>query len=481
MTKAPRVSLIGLLALLCLTSRQLAAEEPSPSPHPGNPACQGGGEWEQDFSRSEKQMEPHPSGWGDPLHLSLRDALVMAKTRHIDVIVGNERTQQALERLGQAVSTLLPHIRASASETRQTRNLQASGITLPGRDPLVGPFNTFDARITLTQTLFDAGAIERFRAARIGKALSLAEYEQARQDAMALVAALYLDAQRAVQRLERAQALLTRDAERVRITHAQYHLGVTSSVELEQAQATLSGSLHQWRAAYADAVDRRLDLAAALGLSPRQPIVFVTEELVADAHLPSEDQVLSTTSSHPQVEVAQQLLRQRKAERAAELADALPRISANADYGASGSTPDNSEGTYAFGAQVSLPVFEGGQRYFRTREASSLVRESEARLKDVQQHLQAKALQAIESVEQAHVLVQAAQTDLAVAMKQLSLAHARRQSGVGSDLEVVEASTNMALARDQHEDARATYQLAQVSLAHALGDVDAILETVQTP
>jgi 4-diphosphocytidyl-2-C-methyl-D-erythritol kinase len=37
-----------------------------PSPHPGNPACQGGGEWGQESSRSEKQMEPPPSGWGDP-------------------------------------------------------------------------------------------------------------------------------------------------------------------------------------------------------------------------------------------------------------------------------------------------------------------------------------------------------------------------------------------------------------------------------
>jgi len=37
----------------------------SSSPHPGNPACQSGGEWGQQSSRSEKQMEPHPSGWGD--------------------------------------------------------------------------------------------------------------------------------------------------------------------------------------------------------------------------------------------------------------------------------------------------------------------------------------------------------------------------------------------------------------------------------
>ena len=46
--------------------RGAASGARAPSPHPGNPVRQGGEEREQRSSRSEKPMEPRPSGWGDP-------------------------------------------------------------------------------------------------------------------------------------------------------------------------------------------------------------------------------------------------------------------------------------------------------------------------------------------------------------------------------------------------------------------------------
>ena len=416
-----------------------------------------------------------------PLRLRLSDALTIAKTRHLDVLVGSERIQQALAQLGQARSVLFPQVTAAASETRQTRNLEASGITLPGRDPLVGPFNAFDARIRLSQTLFDVTAIERLRAARAGRALSLAEYDRVRQDALALVATLYLDAARAARRLELAHALLTRDAERLRIASARNTNGTGSPLELKQAESVLAQSLHQWHAAGADAIERRLDLTAALGLPTSQPILFIEEEPVEDESLPSQRDVLAHASEHPQVESARTLMRQRRAERAAESAAVLPRVTVNADYGASGKDLGDSEQTYTVGAQVSMPIFEGGLTRARIREADSAVRESEVRLKDAEVHVEANALSAMESVHQARAMVQAAEMALDVSTKTLAIVRHRRQSGLGSDLEVTDALAEAASARDQHDEALTTYRLAQVNLAHATGQMETLTKESRVP
>lgn len=417
----------------------------------------------------------------DPLRLRFGDAIRLAKRRHVSVLIANERVQQALARLSQANSTLLPQLRGSASETRQTRNLEASGITLPGRDPLVGPFNSFDARLKLTQTLFDAGAIERLRAAKASRAVSLAQLQQAEQDAMALVATLYLDARRAAEILEAAHAVLIRDQEYLRLVTTQSRIGVGSPLELAQAQASVTDSLHRWHAAVADALDRRLDLCAALGLEPDQPLLLLSEDEPIATMLPAEHDVLAGAAAHPEIQVARQVVRQRQLERDADRADALPQVTASADYGSSGATPGDSEGTYTFGASVSLPLFEGGRRTSRVQEAASRVRESQAALDDTQRHLEATALRAINSVDEAQALVQATEEQTAVAARQLALARHRLSTGLGSAFEVTQAQTQLALAKDQHHEALATYALAGVQLAHAMGRVEMLSAELVAP
>lgn len=409
-----------------------------------------------------------------PLRLRLSEAIRLAQRRHVSVIVANERVQQALARLGQAGSTLLPQLSGSASETRQTKNLEASGITLPGNDPLVGPFNTFDARVKLTQTLFDAGAVQRLRAAKINRAMSLAQLRQAEQDAMALVAALYLDAQRAADALEPAQALLLQEQERLRLIDAQLAVGTGSPLDRAQAEAAVTERIHRWRAAVTQAIERRLDLGAALGFPDDRPIICVHEEAAVSQPAPTAREMLSAVDDRPDLEASRLLVRLRETERGAEWADALPTVAATADYGASGTTPSDFESTYAFGAQASVPIFEGGRRAFRMKEASSRVRESEASLDDAQRQAEAEVLSAIASVHQAQALVQAAEDATAVSSKQLALARHRLRTGLGSDFELTQAQTQMALSRDQQHEAFAAYDLAHVQLAHAMGRVETL-------
>ena len=68
------------------------------------------------------------------------------------------------------LSELLPNVNGRISETRQKINLQAFGFgsaggpSFPGVPDIVGPFNVFDARVSVSQSVVDFAALNDARA-----------------------------------------------------------------------------------------------------------------------------------------------------------------------------------------------------------------------------------------------------------------------------------------------------------------------------
>jgi outer membrane protein len=159
----------------------------------------------------------------------------------------------------------------------------------------------------------------------------------------------------------------------------------------------------------------------------------------------------------------------------------LPKLSASADYGASGSSPGEVFGTYSVGGQFSVPIFRGGLTSGRIREAKSRARESEAQREGVARETQAKARTARENLIQTNSLLAAARSDRQEAEKRLSVANDRKESGAGSALEATEAEAGAAAARDRAREAEATSLLARVELEHALGRLEDLIAVKGNP
>jgi len=339
-----------------------------------------------------------------PLILMISDALQLAQKRQVDVVVAEERVKQAVARVGQSRASYLPQLSAEMSQFRQTRDLRSSGISL-GSDPLIGPFNAFDARIKLTQTIFDVASIQRLKAAGDGRELSQAEYDKVKEDVLALVATLFIEAQRAAQREQVFLSLVNRDEKKLQLAFIRLKLGVGSDLEMKQAKADYTNSLYQRQSAHSQAIEKRLDLAAALGISSDRPIIFKTEENVLDERFISKIERTEILDEHPEMKAAQESVRQKESERSVESAEYLPKISALADFGASGKEPDDSNETYMLGLQATMPIFEGGLRSERIREAESRLKESEANLDSVGRQLEARVISAYESLREAKALL----------------------------------------------------------------------------
>lgn len=413
----------------------------------------------------------HAHGEGETLKLSFSDALRMARERQIQSIVAEERVLQALQRIRQAKSSLYPQLMGSAYQYRRVFNLESIGIDLPipGFDPLVGPFNTFDARVSLTQVLFDATVLSRLKAARLGGRLSQSELAKARLDAMALVANLFIEARRAQERIPLIGTMLKLDGVLLQLSRGRKSLGLGSDLEVSQAQASWELTRSQLSSAKTDALERRLDLAAALGLPQDRPIDFILEEDIDKMPLPEASAFPALVADHPEVESAHRKMEQRKQERKTEVAEFYPKITANADYGANGKHPGNSDDTYNFGGQLTIPIYQGGLRRARIREAQSRVEESEAQWEDTLRQQEAKSAKALANLKQSLKFWQAKKADLSVARRELYLARSQLRSGLGSRLQVVQAEAKRANVQDQKEEAVATFYQARVNLGHATG------------
>ena len=105
-----------------------------------------------------------------PLRLSFADAVRQAtgqtQAAPPSVAIAGFRADAASARVRQVRSGLLPNLSLSGFWLSRTFNTQAQGLSFPGVPRIIGPFDAYDGRVRLTQTLFDFSNLGRVSAAK---------------------------------------------------------------------------------------------------------------------------------------------------------------------------------------------------------------------------------------------------------------------------------------------------------------------------
>jgi outer membrane protein TolC len=126
-------------------------------------------------------------------------------------------------------------------------------------------------------------------------------------------------------------------------------------------------------------------------------------------------------------------------------------------------------GTYSYGVQVTLPVFDGLRTEARASEQRARQRETEANAQDTRRQVETEVRSALLSLTSAREEVTAGCARLHLAEQDVHQARERFRSGVSSNADVITTSIALNGARDLVIDALASYQLAKVELAKAQG------------
>ncbi len=118
---------------------------------------------------------------------------------------------------------------------------------------------------------------------------------------------------------------------------------------------------------------------------------------------------------------------------------------------------------------LSIPVFDGGQREGRISESRSKVRQEDIRARDLRLQVTLEVREALLTLEAAKQQVAVAEEGRLQALKEVELARERFAVGVATNIEVTNAQTSLAIARDNVIQALFRFNASRVNLARAQG------------
>ncbi|WP_284351577.1 TolC family protein [Roseisolibacter agri] len=422
--------------------------------------------------------------------LTLGQAARLAAVRSAPAQAALLRARQADARVTQRRADLLPNVTGAASDNTRTFNTATLGIDFPtGTNPvtgqpnppvfdpngqIMGPIQVLDLRARVAAPLLDLSAVERVRAARGQADATRADAGAQAEQAAAVAATSYLRVQRAEAQVENRRADSTLAAELVSIADQQLRAGTGVALDVTRARAQLAGTRAQLIAARNERDRTRLELLRALDL-PLDAAIRLTDALTTlpvDETLPDDATAVSRAlAQRPDLRAAERQVEAAQRQITAVRAEALPTVGAFADGGATGRTANHLLGTYTWGLQVSVPVFDGFRRGARVEETRAQADEAELRRRDLQAQAAVEVRGALLDLRGAREQLVAARERLQLAELEVSQARDRFRAGVAGNADVVTASQSLTGARTAYVDALSLYQSARVALARAQGAV----------
>jgi outer membrane protein TolC len=420
-----------------------------------------------------------------PLRLSLQQAVesALAPTGATRVQLAGEAELQAGSRAAQARAALLPNLDSYVAEQNQTRNLAAFGLQISLPIPgfvfptIVGPYNTFDARIQATQSVFDFSAIRRFQAARVNNRAAQADTDQARNQTAAQVASLYMQALAARAHVEAAQANVELAEATARLSENRKNAGTGTGIEVTRAQVELANARQRLIVARNDERRARLELLRVIGLRLDTVVELAGKlDYVPVADVPLAQEVEAALAARPDWKAQQTRENGARIGYSATKFERLPSVAAFADYGSIGTAITSASPTRTYGVTMRLPIFDGGRRDARRAESFSQLRQERIRSTDLRQQVELEIRLAVDSLRSSEEQFKVAEEGLAQAEREVAQAQRRYDAGVANSLEPIDAQTRLARARDNRIAALLAYNLARVNLSDATGAIRQLVQ-----
>lgn len=410
-----------------------------------------------------------------PTALSLETAIQTAIKNNLSTLLAHERRREAEGMKQEALAGLLPNLSGLAYQASLTQNLAALGFqpnTFPGiANTFIGPFNNFDARARLVQSIFNLSAIKNFQAGRAG--VRVAEYEEqlAREQVASSTALVYLETLRASRAVEAAQANVTLAQALVKLAEDQRNAGIATGVDVTRAQVRLAEEQVRLAQAQTNSEQAMLNLQRVIGLPLGIPLTLTDPLRFIDEPVQAPERVIEQAAqARPEIRIAEEQIKLTRLERDAIRAEYLPSLEFVGDYGVSGITPTNTAlPTRRAAIQLNIPIFNGGLTRGRVTVATSRQRQAELELGNVRGQVEQDVRLALATIRTAAAQVRAADESVRLAERELEMARDRFRSGVGDNLEVTNAQASLANARDAQVTALAGYNAARLNLAAATG------------
>jgi outer membrane protein TolC len=375
------------------------------------------------------------------------------------------------ERL-KSLSDWLPDIGASLSQAVEQVNLKAQGfnVNLPGIPTVVGPFGVEDARVYLSERMFDWNAIQKVRASTERMKASQFSYKNSREIVVLAVGNAYLRVTSDAATVTSQQAQLRTSEALYRRAVDQREAGVAARIDELRARVEMQTQQQRLIAAQNQLAKDKLSLARIIGLPAGQDFTLIdTVPYTPLTGVTLQKALQDAYSNRADYASAKAQLRAAEYSRKAAVAEHYPSLTSSLSYGDIGPNFATSHGTFAFAGTLSIPIFQGGRIRADILQADAALRRQRAEAEDLRARIDSEVRAAFLDLESAGNLVTVAKSNMDLAAETLTQARDRFDAGVTDNIEVVQAQETVAAAEQAYISSLYAFNIAKVELARAAG------------
>lgn len=428
---------------------------------------------------------PEGNASSEVLQIDFKDAIDRGLRNNLGLLLADDQQESARGQRWHELAELLPNLSARIMEDVQTQSLaelgfnklfplfQPPGSTSTSLPRLVPAFNFFDARASVSQSLFDYRNLQREKAATQNVKAAQFSYKDAREMVVLAVGNAYLQEIAAAARVETADAEVKSAQALYDKASDQLKAGVSPAIDALRAQVELQTRQQQLIVARNDLAKSNLTVARIIGLPTGQQFVL-TEKAPFQALTPQPiDTYLQRAyagRSDYQAAVAQ--LRSAELLRRAASAGHYPTVDVGANFGVVGVNPSQSNGTWQVEGGITIPIFAGNRVHADVLQADAQLKQARSQLGDLRGRIDYEVRTALLDLNAAAQQVDVARSSVDLAEQTLSQSQDRFTAGVTDNLEVVQAQQSVASAHESYIESLYAHNLAKVELAYAIGDAE---------
>ncbi|MDX5438376.1 MAG: TolC family protein [Pontibacter sp.] len=433
----------------------------------------------------------YAQGQPEPLRLSLQESVKYALQNRTSLQATRNEEKIAKARVGEIRATGLPQIDATLDAGNnfvQQQSFLPSEFFQDPNDPNSPPPGTFvpvtftpayisNATITGSQLLFDGSYLIGLKAAKTYTELSRKNTTQSEIEVAEQVSKAYYGVLVNRERMKLLNQNLVRLDTLLNQTQVMFDNGVAEKLDVDRLRVQLNNLKVELQK-----TQRLMELSENLlkfqmGL-PQSQLVLLTDELaevdINMSQLFPQGFNYSSRIEYSILETQQNLaeldMRNKKA-------GYLPKLLLNARYGYLSAGNDfgniSDLGNYLefgyVGAQLRLPIFDGLRKHYQIQQAKITLDNTKLGFETLRQSIDLELEQASTELTNALDVLDAQEENLELANEIARVAKIKFQEGVGTNLEVVTAETDLREAQTNYYSAMYDALIAKVNLERATG------------
>src|SRR5579883_53913 len=414
---------------------------------------------------------------GPPLQLSLAEAIRRGLQYNLGATGYQQSIRQAQGLRSSQLANLLPNVGVDSMGTEQQTDLAVYGFSfsVPGFSipAVVGPYHYFDLRGRVSQTLLDLTQRRNYRASQQAERATELSAQDARDIIVLAVTSGYLGVTASAARVESIRAQVATAQATYQQAADRHATGLAARIDVTRSQVELQTQQQRLTAQENDLAKRKIGFGRVIGLPPGQEFSLTDTVPYTPLTGLTVDQALQgALKNRADLKAAQAQVEAAELARKAAVAERYPTAQFNGDYGAIGTAPQSSHGTFAVTGTLRVPVWQGGRVRGDIEQADAALQQRRLEYEDLRARVDADVREAFLDLNSAAAQVAVAQSSRDLAQETLRQARDRFAAGVADTIEVVQAQEAVAAAEQDYINSLYAHNLAKASLARAMGQAD---------